>query len=124
MITKYGVKCVNGDWHPCDQWMPWSGDRFETEDIEEARWYKLSVEGTNRGYGFEIRELPRYGVMLTHYRSDSSSEWQHFNMWIYFDSGRFETYSTEEAGKLREEYQTRNPGGLYEVRLIEEEKKE
>jgi hypothetical protein len=37
--------------------MPWSGDRFETEDMDEARFYKLSVEGTNPGCVFEIQPI-------------------------------------------------------------------
>lgn len=60
MTKKYGVKCVCQPWLTCDEWMPWSGDRFETEDIEEARIYRLAVEGTNPGCVFEIQEIPEH----------------------------------------------------------------
>lgn len=63
----------------------------------------------------------KYGIKLISYRGDGASEWQQMNMWVYADKGRFETTDFEEANQLAEEYRTRNPGGIYDVKLIEEE---
>lgn len=63
----------------------------------------------------------KYGVKLTSYRGDAASQWQQMDMWIYKDSERFETADFEEASQLAEDYRTRNPGGIYDVKLIEEE---
>jgi hypothetical protein len=53
----------------------------------------------------------KYGVMLTHYRS------QEMNMWIFEDGSRFETENNALETKLK--YEKANPKGLYAVKEIE-----
>jgi len=63
----------------------------------------------------------KYGIKLICYRGQATSEWQKMDMWIYKGDKPFETMDFEEAIQLAEDYRERNPGGIYDVRLIEEE---
>ena len=63
----------------------------------------------------------KYGVKLICYRGQAASEWQQIDMWLYKGNKRFETLDFEEASKLAEDYRTRNPGGIYDVKSIEED---
>ncbi len=44
------------------------------------------------------------------------------NMWVHNSRGRFETTDLVEAQKVRDDYNSRNPGGSYCIQEIEENK--
>ena len=64
----------------------------------------------------------RYGIKLICYRGDAATDWQQVDMWVYGCDGIFETPDFESAKAMAEDYRKRNPGGIYEVKQIEEEK--
>ncbi len=59
--------------------------------------------------------------MLESYLGEGATEWQQMNMWVFEDADRFETTNLNEATEMCDKYRERNPGGIYSVKVIEEE---